>query len=126
MRMAIAGLRLARDVMASASIAKFLKAERMPGAEKKSEADIAAYVREWAKTDYHPVGTCKIGSDDLAVVDAKLRVRDIEALRVCDSSVMPLEISANTNAPTIMIAERASDMILDREVAARRRNRAER
>jgi len=126
MRMAIAGLRLARDVMASPSIAKFLETERMPGAEKKSEADLAAYVRQWAKTDYHPVGTCKIGSDDLAVVDAKLRVRGIEALRVCDSSVMPLEISANTNAPTIMIAERASDMILDCEVMARRRNHAER
>jgi choline dehydrogenase len=125
MRMAIAGLRLARDVMASPSIAKFLKAERMPGAEKKSEADLAAYVREWAKTDYHPVGACKIGKDDLAVVDAKLRVRGIEALRVCDSSVMPLEISANTNAPTIMIAERASDMILNREIMARRQNHAE-
>ena len=73
----------------------------------------------------HPVGTCKIGNDDLAVVDAMLRVRGIEALRVCDSSVMPLEISANTNAPTIMIAERASDMILDREIMARRRNHAE-
>jgi choline dehydrogenase-like flavoprotein len=105
--------------MASPSIAKFLEAERMPGTEKKSEADLAAYVREWAKTDYHPVGTCKIGNDDLAVVDTKLRVRGIEALRVCDSSVMPLEISANTNAPTIMIAERASDMI-------RRQGRAER
>ena len=92
----------------------------------RSEADLAAYVREWAKTDYHPVGTCKIGNDELAVVDAKLRVRGIEALRVCDSSVMPLEISANTNAPTIMIAERASDMILGRDVAAGRQNHPER
>jgi len=73
---------------------------------------IHIYVREWAKTDYHPVGTCKMGVDPLAVVDIDLRVKGIERLRVCDSSVMPLEISANTNAPTIMIAEKASDLIL--------------
>lgn len=73
---------------------------------------IQIYVREWAKTDYHPVGTCKMGVDPLAVVDIDLRVKGIERLRVCDSSVMPLEISANTNAPTIMIAEKASDLIL--------------
>jgi choline dehydrogenase-like flavoprotein len=114
MRMAIAALRLARDVMASPSIRPYLKTERMPGTAKGSDAELAAYVREWAKTDYHPVGTCKIGaaSDPMAVVDAQLRVRGIEGLRVCDSSVMPLEISANTNAPTIMIAERAADLIL--------------
>jgi choline dehydrogenase len=111
-RMAIAGLRLAREVMAAPSMAPYLERERMPGADKTSDADLAAYVREWAKTDYHPVGTCKIGLDPLAVVDPDLRVRGIEKLRVCDSSVMPREISANTNAPTIMIAEKASDLVL--------------
>ncbi|MEO6609268.1 MAG: GMC oxidoreductase, partial [Aestuariivirga sp.] len=81
----------------------------MPGKEIQTDADLEAYIREWAMTDYHPVGTCKMGTDDLAVVDCQLRVKGVEGLRVCDSSIMPLEISANTNAPTIMIAERASD-----------------
>ena len=84
----------------------------MPGVDKTSDAELAAYVREWAKTDYHPVGTCKMGTDPMAVVDPELRVGGIKGLRVCDSSVMPQEISANTNAPTIMIAEKASDLIL--------------
>jgi choline dehydrogenase len=100
--------------MASPSINKYLKAERMPGKEIQTDADLEAYIREWAKTDYHPVGTCKMGTDDLAVVDCLLRVKGVEGLRVCVSSIMPLEISANTNAPTIMIAERASDFILNR------------
>jgi len=114
MRMAVAGLRMARDVMSSPSISKYLKMERMPSAEKRTDADLEDYVREWAKTDYHPVGTCKMGTDDFAVVDNQLRVNGVNGLRVCDSSVMPLEVSANTNAPTIMIAERASDFILGR------------
>ena len=115
LRMAIAGLRMARGVMASPSIKKYLKTERMPGNERQTDADLVAYIREWAKTDYHPVGTCKMGTDDLAVVDCQLRVRGIDGLRICDSSVMPLEISANTNAPTIMIAERAADFILGKD-----------
>jgi choline dehydrogenase len=112
LRMAIAGLRLAREVMSSPSIRPYLKAERMPGIANTSDDALASYVREWAKTDYHPVGTCKMGTDSAAVVDPHLRVKGIDRLRVCDSSVMPNEISANTNAPTIMIAEKASDLIL--------------
>ena len=112
MRMAVAALRLARDVMAQPSMRPYLKAERMPGVTKTTDADMQDYIREWAKTDYHPVGGCKMGTDPLAVVDPQLRVNGIEGLRVCDSSVMPLEISANTNAPTIMIAERAAEFIL--------------
>lgn len=112
MRMAVAGLKVAREVMSAPSMRHYIKNERMPGTEMKTDQDLEAYVRQWAKTDYHPVGTCKMGTDDLAVVDPALRVRGIEGLRVCDSSVMPLEISANTNAPTIMIAEKASDLIL--------------
>jgi choline dehydrogenase len=111
-RMAIAGLRLAREVMSSPSMRSYLRRERMPGDGKSSDADLAAYIRQWAKTDYHPVGACKMGTDPLAVVDPELRVNGVSKLRVCDSSVMPLEISANTNAPTIMIAEKASDLIL--------------
>jgi choline dehydrogenase-like flavoprotein len=120
MRMALAGLRMAREVMESPSIKKYLEAERMPGAQMRTDAELGAYIREWSKTDYHPVGTCKMGTDNLAVVDSQLRVRGIDGLRVCDSSVMPLEISANTNAPTIMIAERASDFILNRREEPRK------
>lgn len=113
-RMAVEGLKLAREVMAQKDFAPFIARERMPGGDARSDADLAAYVREWAKTDYHPVGTCKMGKDDRAVVSPELKVHGIEALRVCDSSVMPKEISANTNAPTIMVAEKAADIILGR------------
>jgi choline dehydrogenase len=112
LRMAIEGLRFARQIMSSPSMKPLLACERMPGSEKVLDADLGSYIREWAKTDYHPVGTCKMGTDPLSVVDPQLRVRGIDRLRVCDSSVMPLEISANTNAPTIMIAEKAADLIL--------------
>jgi choline dehydrogenase-like flavoprotein len=115
-RMAVEGLKLARDVMSQKDFAPFLARERMPGPQAQTDEDLATYVREWAKTDYHPVGTCKMGVDELSVVTPELRVRGIEALRVCDSSIMPNEISANTNAPTIMIAEKAADLILGRPV----------
>jgi choline dehydrogenase len=82
-----------------------------PGAKAKSDADISDFVRNEAETLYHPVGTCKMVNDSMAVVDARLRVRGIEKLRVVDASVMPRIIAGNTNAPTIMIAEKAADMI---------------
>jgi choline dehydrogenase-like flavoprotein len=112
MRLAVAGLKLAREIMSAPSMRGYIKTERMPGPQARTDQELEAYIRQWAKTDYHPVGTCKMGTDALAVVDPQLRVRGIEGLRVCDSSVMPLEIGANTNAPTIMIAEKASDLIL--------------
>jgi choline dehydrogenase-like flavoprotein len=111
-KMAVEGIRFARSVMAAPAFRPFIKSEHMPGADKKTDADIEGYCRQWGKTDYHPVGTCKMGVDPLAVVDPELKVRGIERLRVTDSSIMPLEISANTNAPSIMIAEKAADMIL--------------
>ncbi len=97
--------------MASAEFASLAGDEMTPGAEVKSNEDLDAYVRQNAQTYFHPVGTCKMGEDEMAVVDPQLRVRGVERLRVVDASVMPAIPRANTNAATIMIAERAADMI---------------
>ena len=84
----------------------------MPGKDLRTDAQIADYVREWSKTDYHPVGTCKMGNDDMAVVDTQLRVRGLERLRVIDSSIMPTLVSGNTNAPSIMIGEKGAAIMI--------------
>ena len=97
--------------MATAEFASLAGAEMTPGADVKSNEDLAAYVRQNAQTYFHPVGTCKMGEDEMAVVDPQLRVRGVERLRVVDASVMPSIPRANTNAATIMIAERAADLI---------------
>jgi choline dehydrogenase-like flavoprotein len=109
--MSIAGLRLAREIMAQPAFRPFLKAERLPGPEARTDAEVLAYARQHGKTDYHPVGTCKMGVDTLSVVGPELRVRGLTGLRVCDSSVMPRLVSSNTNAPTLMIGERAADIV---------------
>ena len=119
-KMAVEGIKFARSVMTAPAFRPFIKSERMPGVDKKSDAEIEAYCRQWGKTDYHPTGACKMGVDSLAVVDPELKVRGIERLRVIDSSIMPLEISANTNAPSIMIAEKGADLILASAGAARK------
>ena len=111
-KMAVEGIEFARSIMTASAFRPFIKAERMPGADQRTDAEIEAYCRQWGKTDYHPVGACKMGVDPLAVVDPELKVRGIERLRVIDSSIMPLEISANTNAPSIMIAEKGADLLL--------------
>ena len=82
-----------------------------PGAEVQTDEQIAEAVRAGAETLYHPVGTCKMGTDEMAVVDPQLRVRGVEGLRVVDASIMPVVTAGNTNAPTTMIAEKAADMI---------------
>ncbi len=108
----IEGVKISRDILAQAAFDPYRGDERFPGAQAKSDADITAFIRAKAETIYHPIGTCRMGSDDGAVVDPHLRVRGIGGLRVIDASVMPCLISGNTNAPTNMIAERGANLIL--------------
>ena len=109
----VEGFKLAREIMAQAAFKPYIKRETMPGAECRTDEQIMAYARKFSKTDYHPVGACKMGAadDQRSVVGPDLRVRGIDGLRVVDSSVMPRVVSSNTNAPTIMIAEKAAEMI---------------
>jgi choline dehydrogenase len=109
------GIKIGRDILAQQAFDPYRGEEYGPGSRATSDADIDAYVRETAETIYHPVGTCKMGSDPLAVVDDRLRVHGLDGLRVVDASIMPRLVSGNTNAPTIMIAEKGSDFILGRE-----------
>jgi len=111
LKMMIEATKLSREIFAQAPFDAYRGSEIFPGAEAKTDAELEAFVRNKAETIYHPVGTCRMGTDDGAVVDSELRVRGIEALRVVDASVMPALVGGNTNAPTIMIAERAADLI---------------
>jgi len=111
----IAGLKVARDIMRQPALKPYVLAERLPGPDLTSDEDLFNYGCANAKTDHHPVGTCKMGSDDMAVVDLELRGRGLTGLRVCDSSVMPRVPSCNTNAPTIMVGEKGADIIRGRE-----------
>jgi choline dehydrogenase len=86
--------------------------EITPGEAVRTDAQIDAWIRQSAETIYHPAGACRMGADEDAVVDGALRVRGVEALRVADASIMPTLIGGNTNAPVVMIAEKAADMIL--------------
>ncbi len=107
----VRGFRAMRRILAQPALAAHGARELAASANAGSDAEIEAFIRSHADTIYHPVGTCRMGSGPLDVVDAALRVRGIEALRVVDASIMPNVVSGNTNAPTIMIAEKAADMI---------------
>jgi choline dehydrogenase len=103
---------IARAVMTAPAMAPLQVTEVAPGADRTTDDEIIDWVKSAAETTYHPVGTCKMGSDAMAVVDAQLRVHGIEGLRVADASIMPTLTSGNTNAPSIMIGEKAADMVL--------------
>ena len=112
------GLKVMRDVIGQDAFKPYRGPEMSPGESVKSDAEIDAFIRQNAETIYHPVGTVRMGADAGAPLDSELRVRGVEGLRVVDASVMPTLIGGNTNAPTIMIAEKAADMILGKPVLA--------
>jgi len=110
----IRAIRLVRRVFAAAPFRKYAATEAAPGPAVQSDAEIAAYIRATSYTVHHPAGTCRMGSDPDAVLDPELRVRGLDGLRVADASVMPMLIGGNTNAPVVMIAEKAADLIRGR------------
>ncbi|MEY9833878.1 choline dehydrogenase [Sinorhizobium fredii] len=112
--LAARSIRHARSLMGTKGLARFRPQEMLPGREHDSDEDLIRRAADIATTIFHPVGTCKMGSDPMAVVDAKLRVHGIGRLRVVDASIMPTIVSGNTNSPVIMIAEKASEAILKR------------
>ena len=113
MRVMLYGMRMARELLASAPMSDFVGAPMLPDAYVRSDAQLETFIRQHAETLYHPVGTCRMGHDDMAVVDDRLRVRGIDGLRVADASVMPAIIRGHTHSPTVMIAEKGSRMILE-------------
>lgn len=110
---AVASIKLSRRIFSTKPLADFIVRERKPGMDVSSDEAILDSARQIAQTIYHPTSTCRMGPDERAVVDARLRVRGVRGLRVVDASIMPTIVSGNTNAPTIMIAEKASDMIVE-------------
>jgi choline dehydrogenase len=112
-RVAVTAMRFTRRIMAARALAPYRPEEFRPGADVESDADLARAAGELGTTIFHPVGTCRMGGDSLAVVDDRLRVHGVEGLRVVDASVMPRITAGNTAAPTMMIAEMGARMIRD-------------
>jgi len=108
----IEGVRFARKLARTPALAPLIGEEYRPGAAAQSDDEVLEFVRNYGATIFHPVGTCRMGADPQAVVDDRLRVHGIGALRVVDASIMPTLVSGNTNAPVVMIAEKAADLIL--------------
>lgn len=114
LRVTVEGVKISREIFAQGALGKHIRAVHFPDETVKSQSDFEAYARQYGRTSYHPVGTCRMGQGEMAVVDPQLRVQGLEGIRICDSSIMPSLIGSNTNAPTIMISEKASDMIRER------------
>ena len=113
----VAGMQLLRRIMQQPAMRRYIAEERAPSPACTSDAELLAFARETGTTVFHPTSTCRMGSDDAAVVDERLRVRGIDGLRVVDGSIMPTVVSGNTNAAIVMIAEKGADMILQDAVA---------
>ena len=111
----VAGIKIAREICNYAPLQELVTEEYAPGIDVGRDDDVAIldWARSTATTIYHPTGTCKMGQDKMAVVDSRLNVHGISGLRVADASIMPIITSGNTNAPTIMIGEKLSDMVLE-------------
>lgn len=112
-QVAIDGIKTARRIAEAPALAPHILDEYVPGRQYQTDEELLEAARQYSQTIYHPTSTCKMGTDDMAVVDERLRVYGVENLRVVDASIMPEIVSGNTNAPTIMIAEKASDMIIE-------------
>ena len=115
-QVAVRGLELIREIAATPPLQAFIRREVRPGPAVDGPERLLEYVKSSGHTCWHPVGTCRMGEDPEAVVDSHLRVRGINGLRVVDASVMPILASSNTNIPTIMVAEKAADLIRARSV----------
>lgn len=111
-RLSLRAMRMARELVATPSLGAIVDSESWPGASCASDEDLLGYARRFGNTGYHPVGTCRMGLDDTAVLDPQLRVRGVDGLRVIDASVMPRIVSGNTNAAAIMIGEKGADHVL--------------
>jgi choline dehydrogenase-like flavoprotein len=105
------GIRKCREICAHPEMAEHIREELTPGVQRSSDAELTEEIKLRATTVYHPVGTCKMGLDEMAVVDPRLKVRGIEGLRVADASIMPQVTGGNTNAPSMMIGERAAALV---------------
>ena len=111
-RTIVAAMRMIRRIAAQPALAQYIVRETRPGPMAADDEALLDHARATGQTSYHPIGTCRMGQDERAVVDAKLRVHGIEGLRVCDAAIMPTMVASNTNAPSIMIGEKASDLVL--------------
>ena len=111
LKTSVEGVKISKEIFSQSSLKKHIRALRFPDANVRTQKEFEDYARQYGRTSYHPTCTCKMGVDEMAVVDPQLRVRGVERLRICDSSVMPSLVGSNTNAPTIMIGEKASDLI---------------
>jgi choline dehydrogenase len=117
-RTIVDGLKLIRRILGTKHFERYIESEFRPGTNVRTDDELLNYARQFGGTVYHPTSTCRMGTDPMAVVDPELRVHGIEGLRVVDASIMPTVASGNTNAATIMIGEKAADMIQHREALA--------
>lgn len=111
LKCSVEGVKKSVEIFRQSSLQKYIRAIHFPDDSVKTQKDFEDYARQYGRTSYHPTCTCKMGTDDMSVVDAQCRVRGLDGIRICDSSIMPSLIGSNTNAPTIMIAEKAADLV---------------